>query len=107
MWAPRPRTMKGGSPPTALNARTGELTPPGISLRARSKRRLEVSKLLGRSGSPISSHPGRPGEESRRLAGEISEDEIRSRPPDRRQRLEDSARPVDPAPLGGCDQHGV
>src|SRR5262252_6064506 len=36
MRAPRPRAMNGGSPPTALNARTGELTPPGITRRARS-----------------------------------------------------------------------
>src|SRR5215470_11271204 len=32
---PWPRTTKGGSPPTARNARTGELTPPGISISAR------------------------------------------------------------------------
>src|SRR5579859_2103469 len=30
-----PRTMYGGSPPTDLNARTGESTPPGITRQAR------------------------------------------------------------------------
>ena len=29
--------MKRGVPPTALNARTGEFTPPGVTARARSK----------------------------------------------------------------------
>src|SRR3954452_9901818 len=33
--APTPRTMMGGSPPTARNARTGESTPPGITRSAR------------------------------------------------------------------------
>src|SRR5262249_30775395 len=35
MREPRPRTMYGGSPPTDLNARTGEFTPPGITFDAR------------------------------------------------------------------------
>src|SRR5215831_16344783 len=33
---PSPRSMKGGVPPTARNARTGEFTPPGMVLRERS-----------------------------------------------------------------------
>src|SRR6476661_8357574 len=32
---PWPRTINGGSPPTEPNARTGELTPPGIICSAR------------------------------------------------------------------------
>src|SRR3569832_1244486 len=32
---PDPRTMKGGSPSTARKARTGELTPPGMTRSAR------------------------------------------------------------------------
>src|SRR5262252_1789937 len=36
---PKPRSMKGGVPPTARNARTGELTPPGMTLRERSNSR--------------------------------------------------------------------
>src|SRR5215217_7690479 len=36
-YAPCARWTKRGVPPTARKARTGELTPPGISARARSK----------------------------------------------------------------------
>src|SRR5438046_3056924 len=36
MWAPTPRWMKTGAPPTALKARTGEFTPPGKRRLARS-----------------------------------------------------------------------
>src|SRR4051794_22742733 len=39
--APAAREMKMGSPPTARKARTGLLTPPGITARARSKRALD------------------------------------------------------------------
>ena len=35
MYAPLPLFMNRGSPPTALNARTGLLTPPGITFCAR------------------------------------------------------------------------
>src|SRR5205823_3234624 len=35
--------MKRGVPPTARKARTGELTPPGITLQARSKRLDDVA----------------------------------------------------------------
>src|SRR5579864_1256167 len=35
MREPLPRTIYGGSPPTDLNARTGESTPPGITREAR------------------------------------------------------------------------
>src|SRR5215218_4959310 len=35
--APLAEAMKRGVPPTALNARTGEFTPPGVTARARSK----------------------------------------------------------------------
>src|SRR5579863_8151377 len=45
MCDPLPRTMNGGSPPTDLNARTGEFTPPGIMLSARSCRRRDCSVL--------------------------------------------------------------
>ena len=37
--------VNGGVPPTALNARTGELTPPGIMLSARCCRRRDCSVL--------------------------------------------------------------
>src|SRR5689334_15459421 len=38
--------MKRGVPPTALKARTGELTPPGMTARARSKRRWLLSMSM-------------------------------------------------------------
>ncbi len=41
--APRPRAMIGGSPPTAAKARTGLLTPPGSTRRARSRHPDEES----------------------------------------------------------------
>jgi hypothetical protein len=37
--------MNRGVPPTALNARTGEFTPPGVTDRARSKRADESSQV--------------------------------------------------------------
>src|SRR5205807_5498868 len=45
MCEPLPRTINGGSPPTARNARTGEFTPPGIMLSARCCRRRDCSTL--------------------------------------------------------------
>src|SRR4051812_31821052 len=49
MRAPRPSRMKGGVPPTARKARTGELTPPGISADERSKR-LALLSPMGAEG---------------------------------------------------------
>ena len=48
--------MKTGVPPTALNARTGEFTPPGNSACARSNR-LDGARALGRRGSSPSRLP--------------------------------------------------
>src|SRR5579864_722669 len=45
--APSPRTMNGASHSTALNARTGELTPPGINCSARFCRRRHSSSFRG------------------------------------------------------------
>src|SRR5215469_1652603 len=45
--APCPRTMNGASHSTALKARTGELTPPGISFAARECRRRDSSSFRG------------------------------------------------------------
>ena len=49
--APDAERMKRGVPPTALNARTGELTPPGVTARARSKSALlrAVGAVAGES----------------------------------------------------------
>jgi len=41
--------MKIGSPPTARKARTGELTPPGMTLEARAKSSLETGSDMRRS----------------------------------------------------------
>src|SRR3990172_6349826 len=43
--------MKGGVPPTAPNARTGEFTPPGISLRARSNSSSDLITCAGCYGT--------------------------------------------------------
>src|SRR5215469_2370992 len=45
--APCPRTMNGASHSTALKARTGEFTPPGMSLAARSCRRRDSTSFRG------------------------------------------------------------
>src|SRR5947209_8917012 len=38
--------MKGGVPPTLRNARTGELTPPGISVCARAKSASDLARSI-------------------------------------------------------------
>src|ERR1039458_8477367 len=43
--APRPRTRNGGVPPTERKARTGELTPPGMSRSARVCNARDLSRL--------------------------------------------------------------
>ena len=43
--------MKSGEPPTALNARTGELTPPGSRSSASAKSRSE--RLARHAGAPV------------------------------------------------------
>src|SRR4051794_19097622 len=45
--APTPRTIIGGSPPTARKARTGESTPPGMTRSARCCNLREISSLRG------------------------------------------------------------
>jgi hypothetical protein len=44
---PRPSTMNRGVPPTARNARTGELTPPGVTRSARSSRSSDAGASNG------------------------------------------------------------
>src|SRR5437868_5855781 len=48
MSGPLPRTIHGGSPPTARKARTGESTPPGITFSARCCSLRESSVLRGK-----------------------------------------------------------
>src|SRR4051794_18779721 len=45
MWQPSASLMNSGVPPTALNARTGELTPPGMTCRALAKAGSELAML--------------------------------------------------------------
>ncbi len=54
-YGPCARSMKRGVPPTALKARTGELTPPGVTARARSSSAAEVEM----SGSTSAFSPAR------------------------------------------------
>src|SRR6267143_4724941 len=93
--APWPRAKKGGSPPTALKARTGEFTPPGMSRRALSNRLREMTPM------------GSAAEEARRLLGEIGDDQVGPRAADGAERLQHDAIAVDPAVLRGGRQHGV
>ena len=44
---PWPSLMKTGVPPTALNARTGDETPPGMTLQAFSKALSELARERG------------------------------------------------------------
>ncbi len=44
-YGPTPETMKRGVPPTALNARTGELTPPGVTASARANHASEAGAV--------------------------------------------------------------
>src|SRR6266850_7938068 len=56
MRAPSARSMKNGSPPTLRNARTGELTPPGILFCAArnnsEEREFKIDWRRGRESNP-------------------------------------------------------
>src|SRR5881409_471857 len=79
--APWPRAKNSGSPPTALKARTGELTPPGMTWRALSNRLRERVPMgvRGAAGSPL--------QQASRLLREVRDDEVGPRPADGVQRL--------------------
>src|SRR5258706_7938337 len=94
--APRPRVKKTGSPPTALKARTGELTPPGMTWRAFSNR-LRDSVMARASAA----------QEARRLLGEIGHDDVRPGAADGDERLQENAVEIDPAVPGGGREHRV
>src|SRR5690349_13252913 len=51
--------MKRGVPPTEVNARTGELTPPGMTADASAKRRADTSVEQGSAGISPVFQPGR------------------------------------------------
>ena len=58
--APRPRLINGGVPPTERNARTGELTPPGVKQLRRAKQFLAFSfSVMNRIALRIRASGGR------------------------------------------------
>src|SRR5258706_9204238 len=92
MRAPWAGATKNGSPPTAPNARTGELTPPGIRFCARANQ----SSLMRRSRERF-------GE----FACEVGEDHVGAGPLDREQVLQRDRFAVDPAELSRGLHHRV
>src|SRR5256885_14547170 len=97
--APSPRAKNSGSPPTALKARTGELTPPGMTWRALSNRLRERVPM----GCSARSAPQQPG----RLLGEVGDDEIGPGAAYGDERLHHDALAIDPAVARRGRQHGV
>jgi hypothetical protein len=53
MCDPLARSTKNGSPPTPRNARTGEFTPPGISLRASEKSAEERGEFIAQADAAM------------------------------------------------------
>src|SRR5438067_1412630 len=96
MCPPSPRWMKSGCPPTARNARTGELTPPGItdSARLNSCSDFDIVKSRGL-------------QELGQLHCVIGNQNIRACALDRRNGFHDDALPVDPAGARSGFNHGV
>ena len=74
--------MNGGTPPTARKARTGLLTPPGISSRARSNSTALVAVVSAWSSGVIERSCLR--EQPRSLLREVGQDDVGARAPDGR-----------------------
>src|SRR6266702_6875001 len=87
MRAPSAFLMKSGVPPTARKARTGELTPPGITLWARANSSSDW--VMGTDGDSAPAHE---------VLGVVGQDDVGPRPADRGQGLFHDALLVDPAP---------
>src|SRR5262245_6500794 len=106
--APWPRAKNSGSPPTALKARTGEFTPPGMTWRAFSKR-LRETLPMALAARTLKGAPGgrSPREQARGLLGEVGDDHVGARAPDGDERFENRALAVDPAVAGRGGQHRV
>src|SRR5918996_3322178 len=78
--APSPRAMKGGAPPTARNARTGLLTPPGITRPAASSKRSDsVIRQLHRHEVAAGAVPAEGGDRVHRAADDRGDDVDRAR----------------------------
>ena len=119
---PRRGRRRTGAPPTALNARIDELTPPGIAAVERVEQ-LVVGRHAGagahrrgRSRRPTQRRGRRAGRGRRRHAcpatlgepaGEVGEDDVGAGPLDRREVLEGDGVVVDPAVGGGGLDHRV
>src|SRR4029453_17857154 len=88
---PPPGGTKNGSPPTAPNARAGELTPPGMRASARSNSDSAKSGVQPLGG----------------FAREIGQHEVGASPLDRDQVLERDRVAVEPAELRRRLHHGV
>src|SRR5688572_16936223 len=97
MYGPEPRTMNGGVPLTDRYARTGLLTPPGMTASARRRR----SSLFFRSGVTGSAQAR--GD----LAREIGQDEVRAGALDAEERLVHDALLVENSRAGGRLDHRV
>src|SRR4051794_5852525 len=101
-YAPSPRAAKSGSSrPTDRIARTGELTPPGITFCARCQRAVRTS-------GPIRKSRRVPGlEPARELLRPVRDHDVGARPTDRRQRLDRRRALVDVARRSRRLEHRV
>src|SRR4051794_21357328 len=93
-YAPSPRSVKKGCPPTDANERTGEFTPPGIRATARSYQSVTTSPRSGMK-------------ELGDLVSEVREDDVGAGALDRDQMLERDRFTVEPTELRGGLHHRV
>src|SRR4051794_27949606 len=115
--------MNRGVPPTARKARTGELTPPGVTRPARSNSCADTGASYGDGSLPAPpsqaclwavatcwngpSRGPRSAEPAGGLDRPVGEHRAGAGPADRGQRLQDGPLPVDPAVRGRRLDHRV
>src|SRR5687768_16828108 len=104
MRAPDARAMKSGEPPTALKARTGEFTPPGVTRFARSKSFDDLRGLFTftRRGGSLD-----PPQEPSGSTREVGNDHVRARASNRGERFHHRPLFLDPSVLRGSFDHRV
>src|SRR6187431_1148640 len=100
MRDPEAPRMKSGVPPTALKARTGLSTPPGMTVWARAN---SFALVEGECLATIR----RPRQRSRRLPRVVGDDDVGAGASDRRQRLHHDARLVEPSARGCRLEHRI